>query len=179
MDVTAARPQRQAAAPFVVAAALAGVAVALAVIVFVVLRPDRHANHKNAGHGLSAVQLQAVDAAKLQVKNMLTYSRSTFDADIARTEAGASGGLLSDLEKQKDTLKSQMTTGKFDLQGVITAWAFEESAGQNYSVLVSAQGWKIDSSGNRTLQTRARFEVTMNRSGGKWLASNLQSVGLI
>lgn len=179
MDVTAARPQRQAVAPFVVAGALAAVAVALAVIVLVVVRPDRHANHKNAGHGLSTVQLQAVDAAKLQVKNMLTYSRGTFDADFARTKAGATGGLASDLDKDKSALQQQMTTGKFDLQGVITAWAFEESAGQNYSVLVSAQGWKIDSTGNRTLQTRSRFEMTMTHTGGKWLASNLQSVGLI
>lgn len=178
MDTTA-RPSQPATAPFVVAAVLAAIAVALLVIVFAVVRPQRHDNLKTAGHGLTALQQQSVDAGKLQIKNMLTYSRATFDRDYARTEAGASGALLSDLQKEKATLQQQMTSSKFDLQGAITASAFEDVSGANYLVLISAQGYKVDDKGTRTLQTRARFEVTMTHVGGKWLASGLQSVGLI
>jgi hypothetical protein len=174
---TTARPSRPGTAPFVVAAVLAALAVVLLVLVLAVIRPQRHDIKVN--HGLSRAQLQSVDAAKLQIKNMLTYARATFDTDYARTEAGASGGLLSDLQKEKSTLQQQMTASKFDLQGVVTASAFEEASGTNYLVLVSAQGYKVDDKGTRTLQTRTRFEVTMTRTGGRWLASGLQSVGLI
>ena len=46
-------------------------------------------------------------------------------------------------------------------------------------ILVSADGYKLPDGGQRTLTSTARFELTMTKVKGKWLASDLQSVGLI
>jgi hypothetical protein len=175
MPVSTTTPRR---APLVAALALLAVLVALVVVQFTVIRPDRNHAHKVVG-GLTATEQSAVAAATQQVKNMLTYSRASFDSDYARTEAGASGALLSDLQSKKSTLQQQMVSSKFDLSGTITASAFEEVDGSNELVLVSAQGYTLPDGGTKTLQTTARFELTMTRTGGRWLASNLSSVGLV
>jgi hypothetical protein len=167
---------------WITAAVLGAVAVALAVVIVFPLSHARHHRHRLQSQvGLSTVEQAAVTAADQQVLNMLTYRRKTFDADYARTVAGASGPLASDLNKSsnKTALLQKMTQGKFDLQGQITASAFEESSGTTYNVLVSASGYQVPDGGQRTLSSTARFEVTMTRAGTKWLASNLQSVGLI
>lgn len=167
-------------APWVTAAVLGVVAIAMAAVLLFVVRPDRHRHKVDAKVvGLTAVEQQAVDAAGKQVLNLLTYSRKNFDADYARTVAGSTGALQSDLGKQKATLLSKMTKGKFDLQGSVTAAAFEESSGTNWLILVSAQGYEVPDKGTRTLRSTARFEITMTDTGGNWLASNLQSVGLV
>ena len=166
--------------PWLAAAVLGLIAVVLAVVLLVVIRPDRnrHASGKQ-DLGLSSSEQQAVDAGAKQIVNILSYSRKTFDADYARTLAGTTGALRADLAKQKATLKSQMVKGKFDLQGTVTSSAFEQVSDNTSLVLVSAQGYKLPTGGQRTLASTARFEVTMKSVGGKWLASDLTSVGLI
>ena len=167
---------------WIAAAVLGAVAVALVVVIAVPLRDARDHRHHVAGQvGLSGVEQAAVTAATQQVLNMLTYKRSTFDADYARTVAGATGSLKSDLNQSsnKTALLQKMQQGKFDLQGQVSASAFEENSGANYNVLVSASGYQVPDGGQRTLASTARFEITMTLVGTKWLASNLQTVGLI
>jgi hypothetical protein len=167
---------------WIIGSALSAVAVALAVVLVTVLLPARH-RHQNAAAqvGLTASEHAAVDAASKQVINLLSYSRKSFDADYARAMSGATGDLLKDLSDttKKTTLLQQMTTGKFDLQGQVTASAFEQSSGANYAVLISAQGYKVPDSGAKTLSSTARFEITMTRVKNKWLAGTLTSVGLV
>lgn len=175
-------PTRDPRLRWILASALAAVAVGLVVVLVTVLLPARHRHqHAAAQVGITATEHAAVDAASKQVINLLTYSRKSFDADYARTSAGATGALLKDLSvaSNKSSLLQQMTSGKFDLQGQVTAAAFEESSGANYAVLVSAQGYKVPDTGSKTLASTARFEVTMTQVKGKWLASDLQSVGLV
>jgi Mce-associated membrane protein len=166
--------------PWLVAAVLGAIAVVLAAVLLFVIRPahNRHAADKPE-LGLTSSEQQAVDAAAKQVVNILTYSRKSFDADYARTLSGATGALRSDLAKQRATLKSQMIKGKYDLQGAVTSSAFEQINDKTSLVLVSAQGYKLPSGKPRTLASTARFEITMKSVNGKWLASDLSSVGLI
>ena len=169
-------------APLTLAAVLGVLAIALGAVVLFVIHPDRNDRQATArAVGLTPTQQQAMDAASKQVINLTTYSRKSFEADYARTVAGTTGDLLADLTKpaNKTNLLSQMNSGKFDLKGEVTNVAFEESSGDKYLVLVSSNGYKVPDTGQRALQTRARFEVTMVRSGSKWLASTLTSVGLI
>ncbi|MDP9091681.1 MAG: hypothetical protein M3N95_01745 [Actinomycetota bacterium] len=168
--------------PWVLAAALAAVAVALAVVLATLALPARHRHQRAVAQlGLTSLEQQAVDAASKQAVNLLSYRRATFDADYARTVAGTTGALKTDLLSgtKKSTLLSEMTSGKFDLQGQVTASAFEQAAGAKYAVLVSASGYQVPDSGSRTLNSSNRFEITMTRVGTAWLASDLQSVGLI
>jgi hypothetical protein len=166
--------------PWITAVALGALAIVLALVLLLVIRPDH--NRRGSGTqyvGLTAAEQRAMDAGGKQVVNILSYARRSFDADYARTLAGATGALRADLAKQKTTLKSQMTKGKFDLQGTVTSSAFEEVSGKDALILISAQGYKLPAGGQRTLTSTARFEVTMTSVGGKWLASDLRSVGLI
>jgi hypothetical protein len=168
--------------PWILAAALAAVAVALAVVLVSVALPARHRHQRAVAQlGLTSLEHQAVDAAAQQALNLLSYRRSAFDADYARTVAGTTGALRADLLSgtKKATLLSEMTTGKFDLQGQVTASAFEQAAGAKYAVLVSASGYQVPDTGSRTLNSSNRFEITMTKVGTAWLASDLQSVGLI
>lgn len=175
-------PTPRARRRWIVASILAATAAVLAVLLVTVLLPARH-RHQHAANqtGLTATESAAVDAASKQVINLLTYSRKNFNADYARAQAGATGALAQDLagQSKKTTLLQQMTSGKFDLQGQVTASALEESSGGKYAILISAQGYKVPDTGSKTLASTARFEVTMSQVKGRWLASNLESVGLI
>lgn len=167
-------------APWLTAVVLGVIAVALAAVLLFVIGPDRdHHDSATTGVGLTTSEQRALDAAAQQVVNILTYTRKTFDADYTRTLAGATGALLTDLKKEKSALSDQMSKGKFDLQGTVTNSAFEEVSGKDSLILVSAQGYKLPDGGQRTLASTARFQVTMTSVDGKWLATDLQSVGLI
>jgi hypothetical protein len=159
-------------------AVLAAVAATLVVVVFAVVEPQRH-DLQTKPKGLTSSEQQALDTGTKEVVNLLTYARKSFDADYARTLAGATGALLSDLQSKKATILGQITQGKFDLSGSVTQSAFEEISGNNSLILVSADGYKLPDGGQRTLTSTARFELTMTKVKGKWLASDLQSVGLI
>lgn len=175
-----ASPERSRT-PAVVTALLVVLALGAAAAALFVVRPQWHDRHRTTVVGLSSTEQAAVDAASKQVINLLSYSRKNFQADYARAQAGSTGALAKDLTDatKKSTLLQQMTSGKFDLQGDVTSVAFEQSNGTNYLVLVAAQGYKVPDSGSRTLASTARFEVTMTLTKGKWLASNLVSVGLV
>jgi Mce-associated membrane protein len=167
--------------PWIVAAVLGAIAVALVVVLLAAILPQRHHDRSRpvVNGAITATEQRAMDAASQEVANLLTYARKTFDADYARTLAGATGPLASDLTKNKATLLSQMKTGKFDLQGTVTGTAFEQQSGATALILVSAQGYKLPDGAQKTLSSTARFELTMNEVNGKWLASDLQSVGLV
>jgi Mce-associated membrane protein len=168
--------------PWVVAAVLAVIAVALGAVILFVIHPDKQDKQKlAAATGLTALQQQAIDAASKQAVNLTTYSRATFDADYARTVAGSTGALKADLSDstRKSTLLKQMQSGKFDLQGSVSSAAFEAESGGKYSVLVLTQSYQVLSNGQKTAATPNRFQLTMLRIDGKWLASDLLSVGLI
>jgi Mce-associated membrane protein len=168
--------------PWVVAAVLGIVAIALAAVVIFVIHPDR--NDKQAlarATGLTSVEQQAVDAASHQALNLTSYSRANFEADYARTVAGASGKLASDLadKSRKSALLAQMQKGKFDLQGQVANAAFETTADGKYSVLVYALSYKSGTGTTHELSSRNRFVLTMQRIGGRWLATDLLSVVLV
>jgi hypothetical protein len=178
--VTTTRRATTRHGPWIVAGVLGVVALVLAGLLIFAIRPE-HNRHSSTAKavGLTASEQRAMDAAAKQVLNILTYSRKTFEADFARTLAGVTGPLRSDLQREKPALKEQMTKGKFDLQGAVTSSAFEETRGNSSLILVTAQGYKVSAGGQRTLASTARFEVTMTSVDGKWLASDLRSVGLI
>jgi len=181
-EIIIGTPHGGSRAPWIVASVLGVVAIALGAVVLFVIHPDRDDKQEAArAVGLTSTAQQAMDAASKQVINLTTYSRKAFEADYARAMSGATGDLLGDLQKadNKTNLLKQMQDGKFDLQGEVTNVAFEESSGDKYLVLISSNGYKVPDGAQRSLQTRARFEVTMIHSGSKWLASTLTSVGLI
>jgi hypothetical protein len=167
-------------APWLAAAILGAAAILLGGLFVFVIHPahDRNASAPKPV-GLTAAEQQSVDAGAKQVVNILTHSRKSFAADYARTVSGAAGALRADLVKKQAALLAQMTKGKYDLQGSVTNSAFEEVSGNSSLILVLAAGYKLPDRGQRTLILTTRFELTMTKVDGKWLASDLQSIGLI
>lgn len=167
-------------APWLVTAALGAVAIALAITIAVFHLPSRHGRHSFTAAqygGLTSSELQAVAAAKQTVINTLTYRRSSFAADFARTLAGTTGTLQTDMRTDGPKLLQAMTNGKFDLSGAVSYAAFESHDGTGAVVLVSATGYKVTPAGQVPTSAQ-RLAVTMVQVNGKWLASDWQSVGL-
>jgi hypothetical protein len=172
--------RRGESTPWIVGGIAAVVAIALAVTLIVFHLPSRHGRvHGVAAGVLTATEQRAMVAASQEVVNLLTYSRSSFNRDFQRALDGMSGSLQADQAKDKAATLAAMTKGKFDLKGQVTQTAFEQSDGKaGMLILVSATGFQVPASGTPTPTTYARFEITMTEIKGKFLATNLSSVGL-
>jgi len=175
-------PRSSDARPWLVAAVLGVVAVALGAVILFVIHPQRDDREKHArSSGLTFAQRQAVQTATTEALNLTTYTRKTFDADYARSVALATGGLAKDLadNQKKSALLSQMQAGKFDLQGQVLNAAFEQQSGNTYGVLIVVSGFQVPDGGTKTQNSHNRWEMSVQLVGTKWLVSNVQNVGLI
>jgi len=107
-----------ARAPWITAAALGAVAIALAGVVLFVIRPDRH-RHEAARAPWGCPPPRSSHGRRIQAgaehAHLLAKS---FAADYARAVDGATGALKADLlsSSKKSTLQNKMTSSKLDLQ---------------------------------------------------------------
>jgi hypothetical protein len=166
------RPSR---APWIVAAIAAVVTAALAVVLFAVLLPDRD---EPVGR-LTGQEKAAVDAAGTEAANVLSYRRAHFDADFDRALKGATGALLSDLRSKRSSTKDVLTQGKFDLSAKVDRAALvgrpDKGSKNAYVVLVALNGFQSTHPG---VAIPSRLAVTVQRSKGTWLVSDITSVGV-
>ena len=166
------------------AVALGLVAVVLAVFVVVVRLVVSGSGDgavpagQSAPAGLSVDGQAAVDAARQEALNLISYSQANFDKDYARSLAGTTGDLQTQLKSSEATTKSALTKGKFDLTGQITAAGLVSVQGPTAVVLVSSNGYQKVGS-KSTLVANNRLQLTMTKVGGTWLISGLESVGLV
>ena len=166
-------------APLMTAAVLFAVAIALGVVLFVVAYPARSDHRKSGVQIFSATERAAMSAASTDAVNILTYSRSNFAADYERALDGTTGGLRSDLDKERTPTLNKMTTGKFDLKATLSDTGLEGgTAAAGYQVLVVVSGFTVDDTGKASAALVNRLELTMVDVSGKWLANNLKSVSL-
>lgn len=122
---------------------------------------------------------KAVQAGATEAANVLTYSRKNFDADWNRSLAGATGKLRSDHAADKATTLERLTSQKIDLVATVQHSAFESTDDDgNVLVLVTVVGVAVNDQGERSAQTPQRLELTMVKSGDKWLASDLTMIGI-
>ena len=168
-------------ASWIAAAVAVLVAAALAVVLFAVVYPARQRAHDTAGErALSSAERAAMRAASVQMVNLLSYTRKSFDADFARALAGTTGALHDDLAKDKANTLAQLNQNKFDTKGKVTDVALESgSAGKGFLVLVVAEGYKVDDTGQTGVGLPQRVELTMIDKGGKWLAADLKGLSLV
>jgi hypothetical protein len=166
-------------APWVVAGVLV-LLVAGLTILLVHTVSVRHNNDRDAGarYAPTSDQLDAVQLGATEAANLTTFTRKSFDADFTRALDGATGNLKKDLTGQKANTLSAMTKGKFDLKASVVESAFESEDGGKVLVLVTLNGKHVFDSGQADAAAPQRLELTMVRSGGKWLATNLSSVGI-
>jgi hypothetical protein len=166
-------------APWLVAAVLALLTAALVVILVHTLSvrsSDKQA--AGAAYGLTSDQSRAVQAGATEAANLTTLARKTYAHDFTRALAGATGQLRSDLVTKKGAYLSAMDAGKFDLKASVVQSAFESQAGDRMLILVTVNGTHVVDNVASPITTPQRFELTMVRSGTKWLAADLLSVGV-
>jgi hypothetical protein len=184
-DPVAGAP-RASRAPWITATVAGLVLVGLIVTYLAFLRGDIHdadrqraANRHLVVGDLNAEESRAVDAAATEMLNLVSFRRANFEADWQRALDGVTGAVRSDVAKKKQLTLNAMTKGKFDLDGRVTHKALEGPVGsgkkRGYTVLVTIEGYR-STAPDAALQQN--FEVTVVRSGNRWLASAVSNIGI-
>jgi hypothetical protein len=167
-------PRRVSYAPWITAAIAGAVLLALLLVYFLALRPDEG----KINGGLTGQERSAMLAASGEAVNSLSYRRASFDADWQRAYAGATGHFASDLKSQKSNTLKAMTDGKFDLSAKVQRVALgdriDSGTHHGYVVLVTMYGYKSNAP---SAPKYSQLAVTVESVNGKWLVSNIESVG--
>ena len=129
--------------------------------------------------GLNGKEQAAVDAATREMIALQSFRVAHFDADFQRAQSGLTGGLLKELTGKKTSLQTSLAKSKLDTLATVTQAALQQANGASASVLLTMNNYRVDAKGKQTLFGTGRFAVTVTDVGGKWLASDLTSVGLI
>lgn len=151
-----------------VAALFAGAMVAL----WSATRPDPIA-------GLGSSQQAAIDAASQAAVNLQTFRRASFDEDFANALAS----LTPDYGQQqfadrKDALQKQLTAGKRDASATVQSAGLVSSTATQAVVLVVTTTVQTADDGTSTPFVFSRLQLSLQLIDGKWLVSDLKSVGL-
>ena len=155
-------------------AVVAAVVFAAGIIVY--YAPLSNARSSTSVGDLTSSEQAAMTAATTETVNLLSYRRAKFNSDYARAVAGASGSLKKDIASSKATTLSTLTKGKFDLSARVTHQAFVGPAGKNsYQILVSVNGYK---STTPDVPTQQNLQVTVAKTNGKWLVTDVKNVGV-
>ncbi|HZC70525.1 MAG TPA: hypothetical protein VE442_07525 [Jatrophihabitans sp.] len=169
------QPRRESAAPWIIAAIAGAVLVALLLVYFLALRPDE--DHINGG--FSGPEQDAMRAASVEAQNALSFRRASFEADFQRALSGATGAFASDLRRTKSATLKTITNGKFDMSAKVTNVALEDvvnSGGHHgYVVLVTMNGFRTTAP---DIPTPSELALTVEDVDGKWLVSDVESVGV-
>lgn len=171
-----ARGESRAARPALLTAGVLGIFAVVLVAGLIVLLVVR--GH-HASPGLTSREQAAMDAASREMVALQTFRLAHFDSDFARARDGLTGELAKAFSGKKSALKAGLQKSKLDTSAAVTQAAFEHFQGDSALVLMTVNNYRIDAKGKKTLFTSGRFEVTVNEVEGRWLASNLTSVGLM
>ena len=166
-----------------IVAAVSGLLVAALVVAFVHVHSvsTHHSKQSKTGYALASDQAEVVTAAATEAANIITFSRKTFEADFARAINGTTGSLKTDLVGKKALTLTTMTDGKFDLKATVGAAAYGglTDDGKSTLVLVTLNAFKVADSSTGSSASVQRFQITMVKVGKSWLASDLNSVGIL
>jgi hypothetical protein len=118
----------------------------------------------------------AAQAARTEVMNVLSYRRAQFDADQQRAQGGATSPLSEQIERDAAATQAAMIKGKYDLNGTLSAVAVESAADASATLLLAGNSNKLSDAGVVIGTSPVRYEVTVNQSGGRWVASHMTAV---
>lgn len=166
--------RRGSGAPWLVAAVAGAVLVALLVLYFAVLRPYRA--HHPVGE-FSSAEKAAIAAGTTEVETLGTMSKQNFEQNYDSALKGATGAFKQDLTRLRDQAKKNIADAAITGQVTHTALAGPTQGGPaGYVILATFGRSTSDIAG--LLQAPQQIAVTVVQSGGKWLVSDVRSVGI-
>lgn len=120
----------------------------------------------------------AAEAARQEIANLLTTRRAHLAADQQAALALAVDPLHAQLTSQVAEVGKAVTSGNYDLTGVVTAVAVQSADGNTVTMLVAATGTKTTSAGASSLATDGRYVVTVVRVQNRWLVSTVSPIAV-
>ena len=169
MSESPARPAGSAWTPVLVTLV---VLLTLACAVLTVLGV-RHAQHRSA---LDRARTQALTAGRQAILNLDAISAGTLDADLKRVE-GVSTGKFKDLfGKSEATLRDLYPKQKTTSTGTVRAAAVVSFDLDTATLLIASDRAVTDAQNPKAVTQTSRWEVVMEKHGGRWLMADLEPV---
>ncbi len=119
----------------------------------------------------------AVAAATQLGVNFTTLDYRSFDRDAGRVLAGSTGAFKAEFSAQSSQLKTLVTSNKAVSKGKVLRAGLVSYDADSARVLLVVDADVTNSSAATPVARHYRMQVDLNRSGGQWLAAQLQFVG--
>ena len=119
----------------------------------------------------NAALLAAVTAGASEVVNLLSYGRTTFDADFNRALDGLTGPLRAHQESLRAGIEQSMDRSQTDYAAEVRSVGVESASGTSVLLLVCATGYASRPGSGPVQSATERFEVGVQHAGGRWLVS--------
>jgi Mce-associated membrane protein len=130
-------------------------------------------------HRRDAARQAALQAARQQAVNMTTISYETADRDLGRIIAAATGTLKTQFQAQQKTFPGVLRQQKSISVGTVLAAGVASQAGNKVEALVAVDAAvRNATSGSSPVVKHYRMDMTLVRSGGRWLVSEVAFAGL-
>lgn len=154
-----------------VTALLLVAAVALAVVYLVKVRPDAAHDAK-----LVAARTQALAAGRQAIVNLDAISAKTLDADLKRVEAVSVGKFKELFTKSEGTLRELYPKQQTASSGTIRSAAVVSTDTDTVTLLIASDRSVTDVTNKTPVLQTSRWEVVMEKHGGRWLMADLEPV---
>ncbi|UQX88014.1 hypothetical protein M6D93_17190 [Jatrophihabitans telluris] len=128
--------------------------------------------------GLTDGERAAVTAAKVEIVNLQTMRRTSFDADFARAAEGMTQTYAVQFQATKTDLKAALDRVKRDTSADVSGAGLVSLKSNTATVIVSADLKRSDNGAAATTFALSRFQLTMKKVGSRWLLDQLSAVGL-
>ncbi|MDP9219020.1 MAG: hypothetical protein M3P23_00585 [Actinomycetota bacterium] len=119
----------------------------------------------------------ALAAARQIAVNFSTLDYRTFDRDIARVTAAATGGFRTDFASQAAQIKSVVVENKSVSTGQVAQAAIVSSTAKTARVLLALDASVTNTAATTPTARHYRVQLDLTKVNGHWLANQLQFVG--
>ena len=154
-----------------VTALLLVAAVVLGVLYAAKVHPDHTRDAK-----LVAARAQALTAGRQAIINLDAISAKTLDADLKRVEALATGKFKELFTKSEGTLRELYPKQQTASKGTIRSAAVVSTDTASVTLLIASDRTVTDVSSKTPVLQTSRWEVVMEKHGGRWLMADLEPV---
>lgn len=125
----------------------------------------------------SAARDQAIAAASQLAVNFTTLDYRTFDRDSQRVLDGSTGTFRKEFVGGKDQMKSLVTQNQAVTKGKVLDVGLVSLDGDSARAIVVVDAEVTNSATTTPAARHYRVQLDLDRSGSRWLASQLQFVG--